>query len=86
MRRVGAYARHALVTADMPSAVDGAGGWGRALGRDKLVPAEPGGHDREKDDPDEQRDPRAVEELGQVRSEERELHGQKQPRAEDRKP
>ncbi len=39
VRRVGAYAGDALVAADMPSAVDGAGGpggWGRALGRDKL--------------------------------------------------
>jgi len=36
IRRIGAFARDAAVAADVPHGTIGAGGWGRALGREKL--------------------------------------------------
>ena len=47
-----------------------------ALGGDQATSGLPGGEDREDDEPDEQRNPGAMGELGEVRSQEQQIYGQ----------
>ncbi len=54
--------------------------------RDDFAALLPGRHHRERDDADEQRQPRAVHELGQVRREEHQVHQQQEAAADQHHP